>query len=62
MGLALMKVRIGYAAVVLQGGKPYVLQKVGSKGHRFVRECYVHGCMKGEALALGIPEQECAIR
>ena len=57
MGLAPLGVRIGHAVFVLHGGKtPYILQNFGSKGHRSVGECYVHGCMNGEGLNLGISE------
>lgn len=63
MGLAQSGVRIGHAVVVLYGGKtPYLLQKSGRRGYRFVGECYVHGYMNGEALTKRIPEQEFAIR
>lgn len=63
MGLAQSGVRIGHAVVILHGGRtPYLLQRVGSSGYRFVGECYVHGHMNGEALTKPIPEQEFAIR
>ncbi|OHE97766.1 hypothetical protein CORC01_06971 [Colletotrichum orchidophilum] len=29
---------------------PYLLRKVGGRGHRLVGECYVHGIMQGEAV------------
>lgn len=62
MGLAQSGVRIGHAVVVLHGGKtPYLLQRAGNRGYRFVGECYVHGKMNGEALTERIPEQEFAI-
>lgn len=58
LGLAQSGVRLGNTVVVLYGGKtPYLLQKVRSKGFRFVGECYVHGLMNGEALTTSIPEQ-----
>ena len=63
MGLAQSGVRIGHEVVILHGGKtPYLLQRLGSRGYRFVGECYVHGCMNGEALTMPISEQEFAIR
>ena len=62
MGLAQSGVRIGHVVVILRGGKtPYLLQRLGSGEHRFVGECYVHGCMNGEVLNMGLPEQEFAI-
>ena len=58
VGLAQPGVRLGNTVVVLHGGKTaYLLQKVRSKGHRFVGECYIHGLMNGEALTKTIPQQ-----
>lgn len=63
MGLAQSGVRIGQTVVILHGGKtPYLLQRAGGRGYRFVGECYIHGLMNGEALTKSIAEQEFAIR
>ena len=63
MGLAQSGVRIGHVVVILHGGKtPYLLQRLGSGGYRFIGECYVHGCMNGEVLNMGLTEEEFAIR
>lgn len=63
MGSAQSGVRIGQTVVVLHGGKtPYLLQREGSRGYRFVGECYVHELMDGEALSKPMPEQQFTIR
>ena len=62
MGLAQSGVRIGQTVASLYGGKtPYLLQRRGSKGYRFVGECYIHGLMNGEVLTMSASEQDFAI-
>ena len=57
MALAQSGVRIGQAVVISYGGKtPYLLQRAGSRGYRFVGECYVHGLVHGEAFTEPMPE------
>lgn len=63
MGLSQSGIRIGHTIAILHGGKtPYVLQRTGSRGYRFIGESYIHGLMNGEVLSMSLPEQEFAIR
>lgn len=54
---------VGDVVVVLFGGNtPYVLRGVGNQGHyKLIGECYVSGIMHGEALDMGLEEQEFVI-
>lgn len=63
MGLSQSAARIGHTVVILHGGKtPYLLQRTGKRGYRFVGECYIHGIMGGDGPTRSILEQVFAIR